>query len=535
MASEREGREAAPAGRRLLFPGFILFAGVLLFYLALPCRQYNFDGLVFSIFIRHSLHVQPHPDLLHNEHILYGPLGYLLCWPLVRLGFFPDVRAILTLAGSLAGAGACAALFRALRSLGVRDLLALPLALTMALSSTFWLYSTDAEVYIFSALVMLLAVPTCAQLLRDEATPRERVLSGLLPGVALGFHLANVLYLPAFAYCQVAAGLRKGMRALISSLAVAAGAILVPFIAKALLFRANSGILEGFLAVFRRRSDADTSYWGWPDFWLEAKTLLGAALQPVAPGYGVAALLTRAILLLVLLAALWRMPRLLREERRVTVWLWTWLLPYFVFFSVWNVGDVEFTLFQIPPLLLLVGLAARDWAREPRRLWVAAATTWTLALLLGVVNTFSTFMPLADERRNRDLAIARYVLESTRPDDLVVISGRDEEVNLKAYLPYYSGRETLILDFWYNRLQYTNETAEARVMGKLREVSGRGGAIYASSVVLTNHAVQSDFERLHQLPEGYLARLFAALTPGPLAPGPEGFTLYRLTTPPGPR
>ncbi len=507
----------------------LLFAAVLIFNLALPCALYNFDGLVFSAFIRHALYLPFRPELLHDHHILYGPLGYLTCWPLVALGFDPDVRTILAMLGAVAGAAAAWALYRAVRVLGLCPALALPVALLLPLARAFWRFSTDPEVYVFSVLVLLLGVPLFVRMLRDEAATPARIWSGAVLGLALGFHLSHVLFLPAFLYAHLATGRPRRFRALAGALAGAMA--FLPYVAKFILFPETNSIAAGLRGVLRPAAVADAGYWSWPAPILEFGAVIGAFTRPERPGFGAASAAIGAAIIVWLGAAILLGRAAGDPERRIRRFLWLWWLPYFAFFSIWDAGNAEFALFQLTPLLLLLGLGARAIGDRTGRANVVTAGAWILVACLGISNTLSTFLPLADPAANRDLAVSRFVTAGSRPDDLIVIVGRGDETDLKAYLPYFSGREILILDFWFNHLMFPNDEGERRVRERLRAVAGTGGSVFVTGGVWRDGALGEEFETRHQLPQGYLAGLFGAMQPERAGEGPGSFALYRLTAP----
>src|SRR5918999_2352123 len=134
---------------------WLLFAFILIIYLAFPTRVYYWDGVEFAQAIEDASRLNP--SLVHPNHLIYNFAGYIFYKLLGALGF--ELRAVtaLQILNSLLST-ACAGvlfviLFDTLRSL----YLSVCLSLLFAFSATWWKFSTDANAYIPSVLFLLIS------------------------------------------------------------------------------------------------------------------------------------------------------------------------------------------------------------------------------------------------------------------------------------------------------------------------------------------------------------------------------------------
>ena len=159
----------------------------LLVYLALPTRNYYWDGITFAFDIESAANVK---SLLHPNHLLYSPIGWCVYQALGR-----TVRALYVLQVLNAFFAALAAyfLFGMVAKISQSIRAAITLTALFALAGIWWRFSTDADAYIPSILVLIL----CADLL-IAFRPSRPVLVALLHILAMLVHeLAFLFVLPA--------------------------------------------------------------------------------------------------------------------------------------------------------------------------------------------------------------------------------------------------------------------------------------------------------------------------------------------------
>jgi len=168
----------------------LLFLSVLLIYLVLPTSDYYWDGISFAQNIEDSRSLSP--DLLHPNHLIYTPVGYLIHTALAQIGFQLRSLDVLRMINSLLSALSSLVLFHILLALTRSRYLSFSLAVIFSFSGFWWKFSTDANAYVPSVFFLLL---TFYGLL-----PERRVrpfLIALLHVMAILFHQLAVFFYPA--------------------------------------------------------------------------------------------------------------------------------------------------------------------------------------------------------------------------------------------------------------------------------------------------------------------------------------------------
>ena len=184
--------------------GWAIFVSLWLLYAAFPTRNHYWDGIGFALNIEGTAQsdaglVLGHdrPDGSHiyfnPNHLLHNLLGFLIYRP-IHLAF-PAARAldVLVAVNSLLSAVAAALLFRILYR-WCRDLrLSLLLTLLLALSGTWWKFSTDANAYVPSVFFLV----ACTSLLTNPLRRPPLLAVGVLHAAAILIHQIAVLFYPA--------------------------------------------------------------------------------------------------------------------------------------------------------------------------------------------------------------------------------------------------------------------------------------------------------------------------------------------------
>ena len=168
----------------------LLFLSVLLIYLVLPTSDYYWDGISFAQNIEDSRSLSP--DLLHPNHLIYTPVGYLIHTVWLKSGFpfvpWMSWRMINSLLSALSGW----VLFYILLALTRSRYLSLSLAVIFSFSGYWWKFSTDANAYVPSVFFLLV---TFYLLLPDRRV--RPFLIALLHVTAILFHQPAVFFYPA--------------------------------------------------------------------------------------------------------------------------------------------------------------------------------------------------------------------------------------------------------------------------------------------------------------------------------------------------
>jgi hypothetical protein len=128
----------------------------------------------------------------------------------------------------------------------------------------------------------------------------------------------------------------------------------------------------------------------------------------------------------------------LRQHRRETLILASWLLAYGAFFIWWEPDNIEFWIASLPPFYLLIVLGLDAQRERPM------GGTWSVVglLILGGTLLFGNYFWITQRGdANRDLQrrITAALVERSRPGDLLLVPDGLQEL----YLPYYGGRENV--------------------------------------------------------------------------------------------
>lgn len=513
-------------------------------YLALPTARYSYDAVAYAGFIHRGAYVGLDPRFWNDYHVLYIPLGILLAKGILALGYLPDVLVMMQAVNALFAAGAVAVFALVARPLAGAAA-SLGGAALLAFSYAFWHYATNPEVYPPCLFFLLAALGIVLRPPEAGIGWGRAAAGGAALGLAVGFHAASALMAPVAGLgIFLGRGRRSGAGALIAYAAALAAVALAPYVVEhgLLAGRPLEEALTSLGAHVAFKEDSEGRPW-----------LLGQGYDPIAHARGVpagvvpaggekpawaraAALPARALLLALLVATGWRARRLWTTHRRALTLTSLWAAVFFLGFAAYNPGSLKFVPFQTAPLFLLAALAA---GRAPgagpagdrvgavlRRLLAAAAVTCAAANLAGAV------LPESRPETNVHLRRALFVRDRTADGDLVVLLGAGGNVMQKVYLPYFAGRETLILDLVLRNARGDAEAAARAVRLRIGERLARSKSVWVLSDVVEDHAAR----RAVSLRRGAPAPALDAILAGwRLDPGPSldaGFRLYRAATVP---
>jgi hypothetical protein len=155
-------------------------------YLALPTRNYYWDGITFAILAENRA---PLRETLHPSHLLYASAATWLYRAAQAIGFHVRALTILQVMNAVLAGAAVWLIFRALRRRLPAYESAVAGALLFAFGATWWRFAGDANAYIPAVFLVL-----CANDLLESG--RSPVLAGLAHAGAMCFHELAILYLP---------------------------------------------------------------------------------------------------------------------------------------------------------------------------------------------------------------------------------------------------------------------------------------------------------------------------------------------------
>lgn len=482
--------------RDALRAGILFFASATL-YLSLLSKSYVFEGLARAM----PIELDRFRNLFNGNYLLYGLLGW--CFHrLLALVHEPMAVTSLQILDALVGAAGVALFFRLLRKLDFEAGQAALGACVLGATLGYLRWSTDAEDYIVSTFLLLLNFYV---LVDWDRAKRRPALLGALQALAVTGHIVNVAFAPVALWMIAERDPKRRRRALLEYAAAALVCVLAAYaVALFIVQPGNAGdALRWFWGSANRA--AGVSFGGgyspgklW--LWLRSTVNVVTSLSPAfeqPPGWSFAPALlwgswALIVLLLASLLAGWR--RLSSSERRVAAGCAIWIACYAAVFASWQPDTLVYRTTDLPPICLLLALAARRLGAAGLGLSAALAAT----LFAG--NLGAEILPRSYAANNPDLARMDFVREHTSDNDWITGGGGKDEL----YLPFFARRKPLVID------RFRSKPDELFAFAK--DAQARGEA-----VLVTSRTLDDPFWR-----ERLAGRLVPASSDG------SGFTLYRL-------
>ena len=423
---------------------WFLFIGLLTIYLAFPTRNYYWDGITFARAIENASDFK---SLIHPSHLLYNVVGYSFFHLLRRVGF--DLRAVtaLQILNAFLSAAAAIVFFFILKSVLRSLYLATSLTLLFGLSATWWKFSTDADAYIISVLLLLIGFHF---ILRPDR-PRPVVLA-IFYTLSMCFHELAIFFGPVVSVglvYQHQATTKQKVRSLLWFWLLSV--VLTSTIYFYCFYIATHKVyLTSFVRWLTYYSpDASFTFNVWNDLGYTTRghfrlflsgrlNLLQGLLNPA-----IAVLI--ALLVIVLSLLLYLVFRRLRLHARQSVRnLLTdrhgrpalivaavWASVYLVFLFVWLPQNTFYRLFYLPALIVLIGLLA--WIRYPHGEYRPGYRVLALAIAAGLANFLFFIFPYSHTQKFPPTRFALEMNAQWHGKTLVYYDAENSDNNLVRY------------------------------------------------------------------------------------------------------
>ncbi len=350
---------------------YLLLGLPLLIYLAMPSRNFYWDGVAFAINIEKQL---PYADLFHPSHLIYAVSGRWLYRALSFLGIHTRALYALQAANSILAAASVVLVHKILRLRDFSAHASIVGALLFAFSATWWKFATDADAYIPSIFLLLYAYCILE-------TWGNAAAAGLAIAVAMLFHELAIFFLP------VAIFRLKGPR---NRLVCAACAIIPAAIVYGLAYRAIAGAfrVHDFLVwITSHSTDSGFSFQPVHDLLLTIRgtlrLFLGGRITDAVPGL-VSAIAVPAMgaVLVALAVQLWRVRTWKLAQPSTDLLLWLGIYVAFLFF--WMPQNTFYRLFYLAPLVVVLCSAVRAMSidRAIPRLALSFLILWNFVSLV---------------------------------------------------------------------------------------------------------------------------------------------------------
>jgi hypothetical protein len=397
----------------LLTVGLFLLTFVI--YASFLTKNYYWDGITFAQTIESadSLNV----SLIHPNHLFYEIFSYILYHLTLAIGIPARALTVLQFANCALGAAAVVVIFNILkRALGSSHLAA-ALSILFAFSSMWWKFTTDADAYIPSILLLLVSF----YLIVPSREPRPLPV-GFTHALSMCFHQLAVFFFPVAIlgiYFQTRNASDK--KRLLPILIYAASAFILTFGAYALCFYLQTG----------RTSQTDLTAWltsHSPEngFVLNIKESLSYSFDGefklfLGGRFGFLKDMPSAMaaILLSLLAAsaavlIWETIQILRHRKQLTISALSepskqlvlicilWIGVYLAFLFFWIPKNTFYRMFYLPPLILLIGIALAKIAPQER----LTLALYSLVVTIALANFIFYIYPYSKVRSETPLALA---------------------------------------------------------------------------------------------------------------------------------
>lgn len=357
----------------------------LVLYLALPTRNYYWDGVGISIDVEKHL---PQHSLLYPSHLIYALWGDWLYRLAGALGMHTRALVLFQIANSLLAGLSVILIYKIVRQAGAGRSWSTAAALSLGFSATWWKFATDANAYIPSICLVL-----CAYVLLDNR--RWAFAAGFALAAAMLFHELAILFLPI-----AIVKLWKDRRAMAEFLATSLTPVAaVYWLAYSSVFQQRS--LTGLLSWLTLHSpDSGFSFQLGTDLILSLRGTLrlffGGKLTelPSGPFFKIAlGLLVAAIAAFLLF--LWRARGHIKFQPPPLLF-GIWVGVYAAFLLFWMPQNTFYRLFYLPPLITLfaIALAATPDIQRLGSLLAACLFLWNFTFFIYPQSRVQSNVPL---------------------------------------------------------------------------------------------------------------------------------------------
>ncbi|MBI5630181.1 MAG: hypothetical protein HY921_04775 [Elusimicrobia bacterium] len=434
-----------------------LAAAASLFYLCFHSTFYNFDGVACAI----AVELSDFPHLVHGNHLAYGLAGWLFhqLWKL--LGYRGPALFCLQVLDSLLGGAGIGLFCSLLLAQGFTYPLAVLGALGLGFSQAYWLWSLEAQVYLFGVFFLLAA-------LRElwSQSPRPRA-AALAHGMAILGHAGHAMFFPAAATLLRKKKLRTYTAVLLIT-AVGAYAFCALSLLRHQSLHAWRLWILGSAALQPDRSFSWHGGYSWDNLqeWARMTLNIFADSRELEGAPQITALLLSISALAAAGLGLPSIRGAAGPRRRLAIFCLAWLISYAALFVGWEPYTIVYRIADLIPLwvLALIGLE-----RLPPRLQGSVLAAWVAAA--GLFNWRFSIKPNCDPERNWEYQEALWVRRQTPEEAWLVATARAQ-----VYYPYFAHRRPLNMRYYSSDRKALTE--------KLDGLAGQGFPVYITSSVL---------------------------------------------------
>ncbi|MBV9760961.1 MAG: glycosyltransferase family 39 protein [Acidobacteriaceae bacterium] len=377
-------------------------ACALILYVAFPTRTYYWDGVLFSLNIESVARGDASAAMLiHPNHLLFSGFGYLLYRGAAACGLAMRAIAVLQVFDMLASAAAAGLVYAIAKRVTQSAGAALACGVLFAFGATWWKFSTDADAYIPTVLLLLLTIWFAIQ------QPPRLVAAGACHTAAMLFH-----QLAIFTYAAIVTAIlldrrrSPGKRVSICAAYVCGTSLCVGAAYWICYLQADHAAyptLRRFIASYASDSGFTRSFAELFTMYLASygKLFAGGKLSLIREFFSPLTVTAFVVCAAALGFSVrqWRaVAKPEQADRRALAILWAWLIPCAIFLALWDPGSAFHKLFAWPAIALLIGAYAASRRERP---WIG------LAIGLAAWNFGAYIYPHAHASADPVLTLAR--------------------------------------------------------------------------------------------------------------------------------
>ncbi|MCK4763005.1 MAG: hypothetical protein KAW12_12485 [Candidatus Aminicenantes bacterium] len=517
----------------------LLFFFIFYIYLIFLPAAYNFDGTVFSHFLRYALVKNDVKPVLSLHHLLYYPFAFLSYKLFSTLfGLHMLEYYYLQLFSMFFGLPALFFIYKIFKALNISDFYKTSGVFFIAFSFLFWLFAGETEVHMPGFFFMTAGVyflffkplyggkKSLRQDIKKDVLPgsnapapqgtplhkesqkktagldfKNIVIAAFLLSLAAGFHLTNglILFSALFFFIYEKSGIKRILQ-FYFSYAVFLG---IPYLWLLSIMDINLiAVARDTLmgkSVFAGYTYTGTRFSRWRSLSFDSLSdSLGAIKESILhTGSSFPAIFSLLLFLIILITIIIYFlgkngtAAGVAAGRQKIYYFIFWLAPFFLFFTFWQPENYEFKLNVVVPLLIMFVFSAANLKRQK----IGRAAFPVLCALVFFINLFTAVKPMNNIDNNKNYLLCKTIEEKTAPASSIVIAGKGKNSYLhgKIYIPYFAMRETIVLD-WRLGKGFSLQQVAAEIAAKI----GEGRAVYFLSEVSSLTETMKDILSFHK-------------------------------------
>lgn len=470
---------------------FITFLLIIYIYLVNIPYYYNFDGTVFSNFLRYAILKSDIKLVLQPHHLLYTPLSYISYKILsITTGYNLLEYFHLQLISFFFGILSLLFIYKIFKALRIDNYYRLTGLFFIAFSFLFWISSTDAEVHMPGLFFIISGIYF---LFHQRLNLRNIIISSLLFSLSAGFHITNTLIIVSILLFFILNKVK--IKKIIQFYFFYSIFISLPFLLLKIFYGIN--IIKVIIrSIF---GDAVSGYTGyklerWYGFSINSllRSINSIKKSILISNPQVLSIISFFLFLGIFIVIIYSFKK--NSSKKIYCYYIFWILPFLAFFSFWQPWNYEFKLSIVVPILIMFvfSLNSFDFQKIVKPLF------FILVILIFLLNFYNYIKPQKDINNNKNYLISKEIKTKTDQNSTIVIAGTGKGAYIfgKIYIPYFAQRRTLILNWLLGNGYSFQDIAK-----KIDNIINEGNKVYFLSEITSLTETMKDILILQKLKE----------------------------------